>query len=117
MSGAYIVRMPSKFFPCLHNSTNLLATVLTLMVDSNRWCHGAHSGYTTTHMPALSSLIFAHQAGSVPRNALGTYQNFAWSTAHPMALADLRVVASGRRQSPIVNLEARWSRLKSYLAV
>src|ERR1035438_4702390 len=79
MSGAYIVRMTSKFLPCLHNSTNLLATVLTLMVDSNRWCRGAHNGQTTTHMLALSSLIFAHQAGSFPRNAFGTYQNFGWS--------------------------------------
>jgi hypothetical protein len=28
--------MTSKFLPCLHNSTNLVATVLTLIVDSNR---------------------------------------------------------------------------------
>jgi hypothetical protein len=44
ISGAYIVRMTSKFLPCLHNSTNLVATVLTLIRDSNRWSHGAHSG-------------------------------------------------------------------------
>ena len=44
MSGAYIVRMTSKFLPCLHNSTNLLATVLTLMMDSNRCVMGTQSG-------------------------------------------------------------------------
>src|ERR1700675_463830 len=42
MSGAYRVRMTSKFLPCLHNSTNLAATVLTLMMDSNLWYDGAH---------------------------------------------------------------------------
>src|SRR5580700_7555203 len=55
MSGAYMVRMTSKFLPCLHNSTNLLATVLTLIMDSNRFGYGAHSGWTTTHMLALVS--------------------------------------------------------------
>src|SRR5271169_5382228 len=35
MSGAYRVRITSKFLPCLHNSTNLLATVLTLMIGSS----------------------------------------------------------------------------------
>src|SRR5579862_6038693 len=43
MSGAYIVRMTSKFLPCLHNSTNLLATALTLMMVSNCWYQGAQS--------------------------------------------------------------------------
>src|SRR5580693_2972551 len=33
ISGAYRVRMTSKFLPCLHNSTNWLATVLTLIDD------------------------------------------------------------------------------------
>src|SRR5438477_10231753 len=32
ISGPYIVRMTSKFFPWLHNSTNWLAIVLRLMV-------------------------------------------------------------------------------------
>src|SRR5688572_19612568 len=31
MSGAYIVRITSKFFPCLHSSTKRSATVRTLM--------------------------------------------------------------------------------------
>ena len=44
ISGAYSVRMTSKFLPCLHSSTNLPATVLTLMKDSNRWGYGAHTG-------------------------------------------------------------------------
>ena len=35
ISGAYIVRMTSKFLPCLQSATNLLATVRRLMVDSN----------------------------------------------------------------------------------
>src|SRR6476620_11199153 len=34
MSGAYIVRMTSKFLPWLHSSTNLAATVRMLMVVS-----------------------------------------------------------------------------------
>src|SRR6478672_12029819 len=49
MSGAYSVRITSKFLPCLHNSTNWLATVLRLMVrapsqrkDEN-WPRGVRS--------------------------------------------------------------------------
>src|ERR1700679_753928 len=52
MSGAYRVRMTSKFLPCLHNSTNLAATVLTLMMDSNRWCDGVH-GRDDSRYPRL----------------------------------------------------------------
>src|SRR5580765_9094240 len=65
MSGAYIVRMTSKFLPCRHNSTNLLATALTLIVDSNRPIY----------------LIFAQQAGSPADGTLAGHVRFAESVA------------------------------------
>jgi hypothetical protein len=60
--------------PVLHNSTNLLPTVLTLMMDSNSLCRGAHGGYDNPYAhPHV--LIFAQQSGFAPRNAQVTLRD------------------------------------------
>src|SRR5689334_12190062 len=88
ISGAYIVRITSKCFPCLHRSMNFPATVSMLMAislfeENIRWCDSTPSNddltkwleprpqlrrqeswlFPRSEMPAFGQLVVVNELG------------------------------------------------------